>query len=724
MNTRNSQSRQRSSRVWGVDPFTRGSFSVHPHSVKSVFLATWLLLAFVPHLAADDTKVVFIHGKPSHGPMAHEHRAGSLLLAKALNDANIGVDAQVLPEMGYPNDPAVLEDAATIVIFCTGHQGHLLNPKLDEFDTLMKKGTGVVMIHWATEAMMGNPGKKFLEWMGGYCALNWSVNPHWSPNFTKFPSHPIARGLSPFSLNDEWYYHMRFVPELKGVTPILSAVPGADTLKRPDGARSGNPTVRKAVANGESQHVAWAYDRPDGKGRGFGFTGAHNHVSWQNDNFRTVVLNAILWTAHVDVPEGGVRTKRPTKEEIRANLDDKGQRKKPKPASLPTSPKILELDEVRQQNVQLMDANKSLQLLTKTLEATTKPTVQAALLKGITLGLEGQREVVAPAAWPVLAKKLSQSPSEDVRRLTNQLNQVFGDEEAIQQALTVVADTLAPIADRRLALASLLTQQHPDLPHLLVDLIDEEALRISAIRAYGAYELKEAPEILLSSWANFDPGSQQAIFETLATRKSYAQMLHKALDDKHVSKDALPFHVRRSLSALLGDSFTEKYGVEPLSQDKETLIANYKAKATPEAMEKANASRGRVVYQNLCGACHLLYGEGGIIGPDLTGSNRADLNYLLLNVFDPSGDIPDAYKMVTITTKNGQVLVGTVTEEDNNKVVLSMIGQKSTIAKRNIEKREVSEFSMMPEGQMQTLTDEQVLDLFKYLQTKQQVDLP
>ena len=517
---------------------------------------------------------------------------------------------------------------------------------------------------------------------------------------------------------------MRFVPELKGVTPILSAVPGADTLKRPDGARSGNPTVRKAVADGESQHVAWAYDRPDGKGRGFGFTGAHNHVSWQNDNFRTVVLNAILWTAHVDVPEGGVPSKRPTEVEIRANLDDKGQRKEPKPTQAPTPPKIQELDEVRQQNVQLMDANKALQLLTKKLEATARPAVQAALLKGISLGLEGQREVVAPAAWPVLAKKLSQSPSEDVRRLTNQLNQVFGDEEAIQQALTVVADSLAPIADRRLALASLLTQQHPDLPPLLVDLIDEEGLRIPAIRAYGAYEVKEAPEILLSNSDSFDRESQQAIFETLATRKSYAQALHKALDDKQVSKDALPFHVRRSLSALLGDSFTDKYGVEPLSQDKETLIAAYKAKATPEAMERANASRGRVVYQNLCGACHLMYGEGGIIGPDLTGSNRADLNYLLLNVFDPSGDIPDAYKMVTITTKNGQILAGTVTEEDNNKVVLSMIGQKSTIAKRDIEKREVSEFSMMPEGQMQTLTDEQALDLFKYLQTKQQVALP
>ena len=691
--------------------------------MKLALLATLVFLLPVPLQAADDTKVVFIHGKPSHGPMAHEHRAGSLLLAQALKDANLGIDAQVLSEMGYPSDPTVLEDADTIVIFCTGHQGHLLNPKLDEFDALMKKGTGVVMIHWATEAMMGKPGKKFLEWMGGYCALNWSVNPHWSPNFTTFPNHPIARGLTPFSLDDEWYYHMRFVPELKGVTPILSAVPGAETLKRPDGARSGNPTVRKAVANGESQHVAWAYNRPDGKGRGFGFTGAHNHVSWQNDNFRTVVLNAILWTAQVDVPEGGVSSKRPTDEEIRANLDDKGQREK-KPAPTPKPPKIQELDEVRRQNVQQMDANKSLQLLTEALSSTSEDTIRAALLKGIALGLEGQRDVAAPAGWSALAKKLSQSENDDVRQLTDQLNQVFGDEEAIQQALTVVADTLAPNDDRQRALASLLTQQHPDLLPLLAGLMGEEALRVPAIRAYGAYESKEAPAALLGAWTTFKPSAQQAVFETLASRKSYAQALHQALDAKKVTKDDLPFHVRRALSALLGDSFTKKYGVEPLSQDKEALMASYKAKATPEALAKAHAGKGRVVYEKLCGACHLMYGEGGIIGPDLTGSNRADLNYVLLNAMDPSGDIADAYKMVTITTKNGQVLVGTVTEEDNNKVVLSMIGQKNTIAKRDIANRDVSEFSMMPEGQLQTLTDEQVLDLLKYLQTKEQVPLP
>ena len=269
--------------------------------------------------AADKAKAVFISGKPSHGRLAHEHRAGNMILAKGLNESGLPIEAVLVPHYGYPKDESILNGADTIVIFCTGHGGHVLNPKLKQFDALMKKGIGVVMIHWATEAIKGDPGNKFLEWMGGFCDLNWSVNPHWTPNF-KAQKHPIWNGVKPFSVNDEWYYHMRFVKDLKGVTPILTDVPLAKTLKRPDGARSGNPAVRKAVANGESQHVAWAYERPDGA-RGFGFTGGHVHMNWQHDDNRKLMLNAILWTANVEIPKDGVPSKTPSKEEMHSNLD-------------------------------------------------------------------------------------------------------------------------------------------------------------------------------------------------------------------------------------------------------------------------------------------------------------------------------------------------------------------------------------------------------------------
>jgi hypothetical protein len=100
-----------------------------------------------PSLADENAKVVFISGSPSHGPMQHEHRAGNMILADALNKSGLNVEGILVPHYGYPKDTSILKDADTIVIFCTGHKGHVLNAHLEEFDALMKKGVGVVMIH-------------------------------------------------------------------------------------------------------------------------------------------------------------------------------------------------------------------------------------------------------------------------------------------------------------------------------------------------------------------------------------------------------------------------------------------------------------------------------------------------------------------------------------------------------------------------------------------------
>ena len=688
--------------------------------------------------AADDApkkkKIVFISGKPSHGPMAHEHRAGNLLLAKRLNAAKgLNVEAVVLPGDGYPEDPSVLDDAATIVVFCTGHQGHLLNPHLEEFDGLMKEGTGVVMIHWATEAKIGMPAKKFLEWMGGFCDLDWSVNPHWKPNFKTFPDHPIANGVEPFSVNDEWYYHMRFVGDLKGVTPILSDLPGPETLKRPDGSRSGNPDVRRAVAAGESQHVGWAYDRPDGKGRGFGFTGAHNHVSWQNNGFRKIVLNAILWSAHVEVPENGVESPTPDDEEIKANLDDKSKRRKPAPAKPKPAPHAqderqaaaADFQKRREQNVRRIDSRVSLDLLARTLATSDDAGVQIALLSGVISGLEGRRNLAAPEGWKNTVANLSQDKNPEVGSLTSRLNQIFGDRAATEKAYAILRDSAAPIDQRRSALGSLVTQKHAQLKLQLEKLLDDRALRIDAIRAYGAIEDPRAPALILKRYPDLDFQGKRAAVETLASRKSYANALLAALKNESVAHGDVPAYIARSLSGLLGDDFTAVYGdIAELSKDKAELISKYKAVLSADKLTKADAARGRTVFQAACSACHTLYGEGGKIGPDLTGSNRADLNYILLNMIDPSADIPDAYKLVTIQNKDGQFLAGTLAEEDDQRVVLNTIGQKLTVLKSDIKSREIAPVSMMPEGLLPTLSDAQVLDLTKYLQTTAQVALP
>ncbi len=270
-------------------------------------------------------KVVFVAGRASHDYGSHEHYAGCVLLAKELEAAMPNIKTEVVRN-GWPQDASVFNDADCVVMYADGGGGHPVIPHLQEMDKLAKQGVGVVCLHYAVEIPKGETGDRFLDWIGGYFEAHWSVNPHWTANFKKLPDHPVTRGVEPFSINDEWYYHMRFREGMEGVTPILSDVPPKETLTRPDGPHSGNPDVRKAVAQGETQHVAWAAEREDG-GRGFGFTGGHFHWNWGDPNFRKVVLNAIVWCAKGEVPEEGVQVKPITLAELEKNQDE------PQPAS-------------------------------------------------------------------------------------------------------------------------------------------------------------------------------------------------------------------------------------------------------------------------------------------------------------------------------------------------------------------------------------------------------
>jgi len=277
-------------------------------------------------LADGRRKLVLVAGKPSHGRGEHEHRAGVMLAEKCL-DAHFG--GEPLPRLvtetytgGWPADPTAFDNADAIFFFADGGDGHpvLQSNRLAQVDALARRGVGIACLHYAVEVPKENGGPEFLEWLGGYFEPHWSVNPHWTLADTQLAEgHPIVRGVKPFVTNDEWYYHMRFRDPPEGLTLILTAVPPDDTRQRPDGPHSNNPTVRNGKGGREA--LAWAYERPAG-GRGFGCTGAHFHRNWANDDFRTMMLNALAWTAGLDVPEGGI-TSSVSAEEVAANLDPK-----------------------------------------------------------------------------------------------------------------------------------------------------------------------------------------------------------------------------------------------------------------------------------------------------------------------------------------------------------------------------------------------------------------
>ncbi|NLY00010.1 MAG: DUF1080 domain-containing protein [Rhodopirellula sp.] len=267
---------------------------------------------------AQEKKVALIAGPRSHGYGSHEHNAGCALLAKLLNENVPGVRATVYRD-GWPADEKALDGVDAIVLFADGGARNPILPHVEVVDRLMKKRVGLATLHYAVEVPKGEPGNRFLDWTGGYFEGFWSVNPHFEAAVKPAENHPIARGVRPFVIEDEWYYHMRFRENMEGVTPILTTVPPDSTRERPDGHHSGNPAVR--ARKGMPEILAWARQRPDG-GRGFGFTGGHWHWNWGNDQFRKVVLNGIVWISGLDVPEQGVCSKTPAVDELVMGLDD------------------------------------------------------------------------------------------------------------------------------------------------------------------------------------------------------------------------------------------------------------------------------------------------------------------------------------------------------------------------------------------------------------------
>ena len=265
---------------------------------------------------SEKTKIVFIAGKKSHPSGQHEFNAGAILLARALNEqSGLPVEVKVVHN-GWPEDESVFEGAKAIVIYSDGNAGHPVSGHEAKMDEMLAKGVGLICMHYAVEVSKGESGDRFKRWIGGHYESGYSTNPHWTDEVELKKDHPISRGVPGFRANDEWYYNMRFA-DPKTAEDILTGVPTRERINQyihwtPDGEKG----------LGQRQTMMWAVERPDG-GRGVGFTGGHWHRNWAIDDFRRVVLNAILWTARVEVPEGGVVSTPVTEAQLNENLDPK-----------------------------------------------------------------------------------------------------------------------------------------------------------------------------------------------------------------------------------------------------------------------------------------------------------------------------------------------------------------------------------------------------------------
>jgi hypothetical protein len=303
------------------------------------YLVLIALACLSPILAAAERKLVMIAGPQSHPPMMHEFRAGSLLLQKRLE--SVPGLTTVLVTNGWPtkivdrqrvDDNTVFEGADAIFIYSDGGGRHpaIQGERLAFLRGLVDKGVSIGFAHYAVEVPADKGGAEWKDWIGGYYEAQFSCNPIWDAEVKQLPTHPITRGVRPFTTKDEWYFNMRFREGKDGVKDIVVASPTDATRDGPYVHPKG-PYPHIQQAKGRPETLAWAVERPDG-GRGFGFTGGHFHANWQNDDQRRLVLNALVWLAKIDVPANGIDSAPVSDEEIMMNLDDKRPRM-PAPAA-------------------------------------------------------------------------------------------------------------------------------------------------------------------------------------------------------------------------------------------------------------------------------------------------------------------------------------------------------------------------------------------------------
>jgi putative heme-binding domain-containing protein len=339
------------------------------------------------------------------------------------------------------------------------------------------------------------------------------------------------------------------------------------------------------------------------------------------------------------------------------------------------------------------------------------------ILQGMRDGLDERIDLKAPKNWGLVAQKLKLKKGE-VAKLATIISQRFGETNATQNFLALLKNPKASIEQRKEALNYLATAKRVELKNELTNLFNQIPLRMDVISAIANYNEDPLGALIISNYKSLTLAEKRKAIETLSSRPKYGWQLTQALKNQTIPKSDIPAYTARQLLRVVGSGFIEYWGPIEQEQSLEKAYIKYRNILTPSAILEANAAKGEIVFQKSCGSCHKMYGNGGNIGPELTGSNRANLDYFLFNVLNPSGEIQDDYKLVVITTRDGRTYSGNVIAENDRQVSMRIVGKEvSKINKSDIQSREVMPTSLMPVGILETIQENEVLDLVKYMQT-------
>ena len=377
-----------------------------------------------------------------------------------------------------------------------------------------------------------------------------------------------------------------------------------------------------------------------------------------------------------------------------------------------------------------MEGEAPLAALTANLARVEDDGKRLAILRGVNAALRGRRSVAMPKGWEAVEQKLSRSNSEAIRSQVRALAVTFGSKPALASLRQTLTDPRADVNERQSALDSLLNVRAVGLAPVLQQLLADEKLRGSALRGLAAYDDPKTPEAIFQHYRSFGATEKKDALATLASRAEYAKALlfvvqggHDVLSPKDISADIV--RQLRNLQDPEIDKVVEKvWGiVRSTPQDKLKRIADLKAVIARTNLPPADVNHGRLLFAKTCAQCHVLFGAGGQVGPDITGANRSDLQYVLENVVDPNAVIPIDYQAWVLDTKDGRTVVGLLKKQDDKAVTLVTNTETLVVPRDEVKTLRVSKTSMMPEGLLDTFPEKDVRDLIAYVRSPSQVPM-
>jgi len=385
----------------------------------------------------------------------------------------------------------------------------------------------------------------------------------------------------------------------------------------------------------------------------------------------------------------------------------------------------------RRITVDLASHPEPVEQLVRVLSSLESPERQLSVLRGMAAALRGWRKAPMPAAWTDAQKRLLTIPDRNIQAATRQLAVLFGDGVAQETLRKIAENKDESPASRHRALTTLIAARPDDLLPLLLELVDDwtAAVQTTAIRGLAAYDHPDVAKRLLERYRRFLGAAREECINTLAARPASARLLLQAMREGRIPKSHVSAYQARQMASLNDETvlqeLTDVWGiVGRTSEEKLRQIQGWKSRLTPELLQRADLSHGRLLYKQACASCHRLYGDGGLIGPDITGSDRHNLDYLLLNILDPSSTVAKQFTLSVVVLTDGRIITGVIGNQSEQAVAIQTVQELLIVRRDEIDIIRETTQSLMPDGLLDPMSEADVHNLFAYLQSRKQAPLP